>query len=114
MAIKFVAKDYNLEMIRGDTLSFAIKLSGLDQDLSSAKFSCKNSLKDSEYVFQKSLSDGITKVEQGIYRVRVAPEDTENLAIKSYIYDLEIGVNGDKFTIMRGSLTLIEDVTRED
>lgn len=36
-----VVHDTNLEMVRGDTLAFAIEIEGLDQNLDSAFFSCK-------------------------------------------------------------------------
>lgn len=109
-----IIQDTNLDMIRGDTLAFAVEIEGLDQDLESARFSCKNAFGDAEYIFQKTLENGISKIETGKYRVRVAPEDTENITPKSYRYDLEIGVNGDKYTVLRGSLKVVEDITRED
>lgn len=104
--------DYNMSMIRGDTLSFGIEIDGLDQDLESAFFSCKQNYDDDGYVFQKSLADGITKVETGKYIVRVAPTDTKDIQSGKYYYDLEIGVNSDIFTILKGILTVEPDVTR--
>lgn len=106
-------QDTNLDMIRGDTLAFAVEIEGLDQDLESAYFSCKNSANDETYIFQKSLEDGITKVGTGTYRVRVAPEDTVNLEAKTYRYDLQIGLNGDIATVLKGTLKIVEDITRE-
>lgn len=103
--------DTNLSMVRGDTLSFGIELEGLDQDLDSAYFTCKVSNDDTTPLFQKSLGYGITKVSQGEYRVRVAPEDTEDLDAGKYYYDLEISVNGDVFTIMNGFLEMSKDTT---
>ena len=76
----------NLEMTRGDTKAFAVEIEGLDQDLESAFLSCKVSSEDTEYVFQKSLEDGISKVETGKYRVRIAPEDTENVDLVKHCY----------------------------
>lgn len=105
----------NMKIIRGDTLSFAIEYSFDDettQDLETCYFSCKRNADDEEYVFQKSLSDGISKVSDGQYRVRVAPEDTEELEAGNYLYDLEIGLNGDKFTLLKGILRIETDVTR--
>lgn len=107
-----VVHDTNLEMVRGDTLAFAIEIEGLDQNLDSAFFSCKKSANDEEYVFQKSLDNGITKITTGKYRVRVAPEDTANIGARVYRYDLQIGVNGDISTVLKGSLKVVEDITR--
>lgn len=105
--------DKNLTMVRGDTLSFGIEISGIEEDLDSVYFTCKNSYSASDNAFQKALNNGVEKVETGKYRVRVAPEDTFNLESGVYYYDLQIGLNGDVFTIMRGALELEPDVTRE-
>lgn len=100
-------------MVRGDTLAFGVEIEGLDQSLDTCYFSCKTDPNDTEYVFQKSLEDGITVVEQGKYRVRVAPEDTENVAPAKYFYDLQIGINGDIYTVLKGKLDITYDITRE-
>ncbi len=101
----------NMSMVRGDTLSFGIEIEDFDQDLDTVFFSCKSNYDDSAYVFQKSLGDGITKVETGKYIVRVAPEDTKDVSVGKYYYDLEIGANSDIFTVLRGVLDIEYDVT---
>lgn len=103
----------NLSMIRGDTLAFTFEIEGLEDDLNSCYFSCKKTISDDEYTFQKSLEDGITKVEQGKYKVRIAPEDTHDLEIGNYIYDLQIGISADIYTIMLGPLTIEKEITGE-
>ena len=105
----------NIKMVRGDTFSFGIEYAFDDhssQDLETCYFSCKKNTNDEEYIFQKSLSDGISKVSNGKYRVRVAPEDTEDVEVGNYYYDLEFGLNGDIFTIIKGILTIENDITR--
>lgn len=105
----------NLKMVRGDTFSFGFEYSFDDetsQDLETCYLSCKKNEDDEEYVFQKSLSDGISKVNSGQYRIRIAPEDTEDVEVGNYFYDLEIGLNGDKFTLLKGILKIDADVTR--
>lgn len=105
----------NMTMTRGDTLAFAVEIEGLEgQDLDTVKFSCKTDPDDQEYVFQKTLGDGIEKVEAGKYRIRVAPEDTEDAELGKYFYDLQIGINSDIYTIMKGKLELTWEATRED
>ena len=106
-----VCKNINLCMVRGDTLAFSFEVEGIDT-LDTAYFSCKANADDENYVFQKSLTDGISLVETGKYRVRVAPEDTSNIEVGSYYYDLEIGANSDIFTILKGVLKVEQDVTR--
>ena len=61
-------------------------------------------------LFKKSLGNGITKTDDG-YVVRVAPADTKNAEIGKYFYDLQIGVNNDIFTVLKGVLELTYDVS---
>lgn len=103
----------NLNMIRGDTLAFTIEIEKLEDDLNSCYFSCKKSIEDDEYTFQKSLGNGITKVETGKYKIRIAPEDTHNLEVGTYIYDLQIGIGADIYTIMTGPLVIEKEITEE-
>lgn len=111
-------KDENIAMVRGDTLAFGVEIEGNTDDLDSAYFSVKQDIDSDEYLFQKSLGDGISKVSTGedsiTYGVRIAPEDTENLEHDKYYYDLEIGLNDDVFTILRGALYLEKAVTRKE
>lgn len=112
----FAMEDKYIRMTRGDTLSFGVQVyddagEPFGQDLERAYFTCKSNRSDKRYLFQKSLSDGISKVGQGSYVVRVAPSDTADAKPGKYFYDLEIGCNGDVFTIMRGVIEIMQDVT---
>ncbi len=110
--------DKNLRMVRGDTLAFAVEIEFDEnpQNLGTAYFTCKQDYDDATYLFQKSLGQGIERVKQEgnsiFYRVRIAPQDTSGLDIGVYYYDLQIGLNSDIYTILRGSLKLDGDVTR--
>ena len=104
----------NLSMVRGDTLSFDVRLSDLDgATISSLYFTVKKKASDEVFIFQKSIADGITKVDDTTYRVRVAPEDTSGVTAGKYAYDLQIGVDTDIYTLLMGSLTIVQDVTAE-
>lgn len=102
-----------INMIKGDTLSFTFEIENFTDDLDTCYFSCKKDAEDDDYVFQKSLSDGITKLDTGKYKVRVAPNDTKTLDIGNYQYDLQIGINNDIYTIMNGILTIEQEITEE-
>ena len=106
--------DRNLKMVRGDTFAFGIQyeIDGGMQDLESCDFSCRKNPDDENYIFHKTLSDGISKVSSGKYRVRVAPEDTDGIDIGNYYYDLQIGLNDDVFTIIKGVLKIEMEITR--
>lgn len=104
----FAMEDSYIRMTRGDTLSFGIQVYDEEgrpfgQDLEDAYFTC--------ILFKKSLSDGISKIGQGAYTVRVAPSDTARAKPGRYYYELKICCNGDVFTLMRGVLEIMQDVT---
>ena len=86
-----------------------MELDGIDE-LDTAYLTCRKNHTEGP-VFQKSIGNGITKQVDGLYVVRIAPEDTEGLQVGKYYYDLELGVNGDRFTILKGILELEQDVT---
>lgn len=112
--MRMFKNNLNLEMTRGDTLSFGIKIKDLGQLISSAYFTVKNNYDDETPIFQKSLGHGILldhiDGQDYYYKVRIAPEDTENLEPKKYYYDLEIKANLDTFTILKGILDVEFDV----
>lgn len=77
-------------------------------------------------MIQKSLGNGITLLgtstvsndeggteEAVTWQVRVAPEDTDDVAAgTTYEYDLEVHIGDDVYTVLMGSLTMTQDVTR--
>ena len=106
----------NLEMIRGDTFSFDLEIEDLSSDLTSAYFSCKKNKDDEEYLFQKSLENGIEKIDSTdtsrTYKFTLSPNDTNDFEKGNYFYDIQIVVNDDVFTPFIGILRIIDDVTR--
>ena len=101
---------YNIKMVKGDTESFGFELEGVE-NLDAAYFSCKRNSQDENYLFQKSLNNGITKRTENQYVVRITPDNTALLEPGQYWYDLEISKNGDIFTIFRGILELLPEIT---
>lgn len=101
---------YNIKMVKGDTESFGFELEGVE-NLDAAFFSCKRNSQDENYLFQKSLNNGITKRTENQYVVRITPDNTALLEPGQYWYDLEISKNGDIFTIFRGVLDLLPEIT---
>ncbi len=113
---KFLNENKYITMTKGDTLSFGLELldeneEAFTDNLDSAYFTCKQNYTDSVNAFQKSIGDGITKADDGKYIVRVAPEDTREIKAGKYFYDLQIGVNSDIFTILKGVLEIEQGVT---
>ena len=109
----------NIRHVRGDTYSSGLVVENLGQDLDTAYFTCRDNLNDNGVIlFEKSLNDGISLVEYDAekdirkYAIRVEPEDTENIQSGTYYYDLQVYVNGDVFTIMKGRFIIKQDATR--
>lgn len=107
----------NLYMVKGNTFRFTIEIEGLNDDLTAAYFSCKKNKQDDEYIFQKTLNNGIAKVEDTengkLYEVVAAPTDTEDVEDGQYFYDLQLEANGEKFTPLLGVLKIDWKITRE-
>lgn len=104
----------NFLFTRGDTFSFTFELEDFTGDLTTCFFSCKEDVEDKTYAFQKSLEDGIEKVSDNQYRVKLNREDTINMVVGfPYFYDVEIGINDDFLTILSGRLKLKQDITRD-
>lgn len=109
----------DIKHVRGDTLSIAFIVEESYQELNSATFTCKENLNDeADVLFSKTLDNGISLIEYieeddiRKYAVRIAPEDTEDLQSGTYEYDLELGINGDIFTIMKGKFIIEQDCAK--
>ena len=113
--MRMFKNDLNLEMTKGDTLAFGISIKNLGGELDTAFFTVKENYDDETHIFQKTLEDGIEldhiEGNDYYYKVRVAPNDTKDLEPKKYFYDLEINVNNDTFTILKGILDVTYDIT---
>lgn len=114
--MNYYTKD--IKNVRGDTYSIGFIVENINQELDTVYFTCRDKLNDdSNILFQKSLNNGITLTEQTegkySYSVRVAPEDTKYLQSGVYYYDLEVGINDDIFTIMKGKFIIEQDCTWE-
>lgn len=106
--------DRYITMVKGDTLAFGVEITdqlGAWLDIDDATFICKKNYTDALAVFEKTLGDGIEKVSDGHYSVRVAPEDTDDAEAGLYYYGFRVTKNNDVYTIMRGILELAPEVT---
>ena len=105
----------DLSMIRGDTFSFLIRLPEIDPaSITSLIFTVKRKATDSddEAIIQKRLGDGIEPTsEEREWSVRVAPEDTDGVAAKKCVYDIQVGIMNDIYTLMGGYFRILQDVT---
>ena len=106
----------NMEMTRGDTFSgfeFGIEDdNGATLTLDAVSYTCRTDPEATDTVFQKTLNNGITRGQDGMYRLKVEPADTADKPTGRYYYDLEITLQGDVFTPMKGRLNITWDATR--
>lgn len=103
----------DISMVRGDTLSFGFQITGLGGERpDEIYFSCKEQLEDETYIFSISTADGISERSYDVetdtltYGVRVAPELTEGVEYGKYFYDLQLEINDDVLTLMKGKLSI--------
>ena len=105
--------DKYITMVKGDTLAFGVEIedeSGSPVNITDAVFVAKKTYNALTSVFEVSLGDGITKIADGVYSVRVAPEDTADNEPGRYFYQFKVAKNDDVYTIMRGIIELEPEV----
>ena len=114
-----MSKQIDYEFTRGDTKVLnkfrvtdkngtVLTLSPTDQ----LYFTMKNPNKQA--VVKKKIGSGITLGDDGYYHITLESTDTEDLAVGTYSYDIELDLNlTNAFvnTIIEGEITLNEDVT---
>lgn len=108
-------QDKNITMVKGDTLCFGLELTdeaGDPFDITDALFVARKDYNSPTALFEKTLGfgQGIEKVDDGLYSVKVSPEDTADDEIGRYVYQLKVMYNNDTYTVMRGILELEAEV----
>lgn len=111
-----VTTEKNIGMTRGDSFGFNFKVENAGGEavvLDACYFSVKENPDDENYIFQKSIDQGITQLSDGEYYVKIEPEDTADLEQFGYYYDLQCEIGNDVFTFLKGKLDIKWDVTKE-
>ena len=107
----------NIVITRGDSYGFNFEITDENDqevELDAAYFSCKENPDDESCVFQKSIGHGITKLNDGGYYVKIEPDDTKDLNLFKFYYDLQIEIDDDVHTPLKGRLNITWDVTKEN
>lgn len=94
---------------RGDQFSFIVYFKNLNQDLTTMKFGVKEDYNGS-MLLEKSLSDGITKIDTQHYSVSFSPYDTASLEAGLYVFDLRYTIGDTPKTPLSGYLLFNESV----
>ena len=83
---------------QGDTFSFTITFKNLTDDLTSFDMGIKLNYSDEEFLLSKSLNDGITKIDDGKYRVDFTADETKLREAKFHIVAVPTPVNDDQYS----------------
>ena len=113
MRTNFQMEYQNITMVKGDTVAFnviAYDSNNEPVEVDEAYLTCKKNPETASTLFQKRLGSGIEQ-ENKLMVVRIAPNDTKNADAGNYYYDLQITIGDDVFTLLIGTLTLLQDVT---
>lgn len=114
-----MARTIDYEFTRGDTKVLnkfrpidnngeLLKLSALDQ----IYFTMKD--KSGTAVLKKSINNGINLESDGYYHITLEAEDTEDLEVSTYNYDIELNLELNPLfvkTLIEGEITLLQDIT---
>lgn len=107
----------DIDMVKGDTLAFNFQVRGLDGAEPTFTFTCREHY-NGDMLFNCESGQGIEQVDYDEYNdlatfaVWVDPVKTKDLDLARYYYDLEMQVDRDVLTLMRGRLTLLYEVTK--
>lgn len=118
MDIFYNAIREEIEVVKGDSLAFNFQLQGLlGTEPTNIYFTCREKPESEDFYFRRELGNGVTKLaydantDISTYGVRVRPDQTE-LTAGRYYYDLQLEVNDDVITLMKGRFIVDWDVTR--
>ena len=102
----------NFVLVRGISFTLDLIIPELQNNtnLINLYFTVKNKNQNDKYIFQKNLLDGIVLIEKSQYRITIDAEDTINLLLDKYNYDLKIEFDNNIFTIIKGTLIIKDGI----
>lgn len=93
---------------RGATFSFIVTFKNLNQDVTTMNFGVKEEYTDESMIINKTLGNGITKIETGKYKVDFSTTDILSLESGMYVYDLRYTI-GDTPSIPLSGYIVVSD-----
>lgn len=104
-----------IKVTRGDTLPLKFQRKDADGEIimdtpEAMHLTVKTDWNTATALVEKSLSD-MTMDAEGEWHVVIEPEDTENLAYGTYVFDIEVITAEYIATIAKGELRLTEEST---
>ena len=95
---------------QGDQFSFTVTFKNLTEDLTTFTMGVKRDYNDPTMLVTKSLGNGITKIDTGIYKIDFLPSETGALTPDYYLFDLRMTLDTVVFTPLYGYLNIQETV----
>lgn len=92
---------------RGATFSFIVTFKNLNQDVASMTFGLKEDY-DKTMLIEKTIVDGITKIDDNKYKVDFSYTDIIGLEAGMYVYDLRYTI-GDTPAIPLSGYVIVND-----
>ena len=101
----------NFTVVRGDSLQFRLNFIDTETEPDDLFFTVKDKSSDTTVVLQKRLDDGIEKVEDEIsYDFYLEHNDTKDLKLNNYIYQILALYGSDYETLVEGKLIITPEV----
>ena len=104
LVLRVKNQNYNVVDITGAKIMFTVKKNFYDAD--------------SLAVIQKTTDDDITITDaaNGVAQIRLTPADTDpatntDLDLTTYVYDIQVQLHGNTFTLITGNLTITRHIT---
>lgn len=94
---------------RGSQFSFIVTFKNLNQDVASMDFGIKADY-DKPMLIDKSLDDGITKIQTGQYKVDFSTSDITSLSAGMYVYDLRYTIGTTPSIPLSGYIVVSDSV----
>ena len=95
---------------RGDSFSFTLTFKNLQVDLTTLRFGVKKEYDDTSMIIEKSIGNGIDKIETGKYRVNFSASESASLEPDQYLYDLQFTLGSIVGTPLSGYILIEETV----
>ena len=95
---------------RGATFSFIITFKNLNQDVATMDFGIKADYDETEMLVEKDLTDGITKIETGKYKVDFSTSDILSLDAGMYVFDLRYTIGDTPSIPLSGYIVVADSV----
>ena len=100
----------NFTLTRGDSLQFRINFLNAETMPSDIIMTVKDKSSDTVAVLQLQIGNGISRIDADSYLVKISSEQTSNLELLNYIYQIATVYNSDYETVVEGKLIITPEV----